>query len=171
MLSFILPVNITLSFLFLSMTHPLTAGLTLLLQTALVATIAGLACPSFWFSYTLFLIFLGGMLVLFIYVASIASNEQFKFNLKTTLLSLNLSFFFSLLTFLLDPTLTSNKTITPVSSLAYKLNVNDSASQISPIYNTPAYSFTLLVICYLLLTLIMIVKIMTNFSSPLRVAN
>nr|QFG40081.1 NADH dehydrogenase subunit 6 [Munidopsis lauensis] len=171
MLSFILPASLILSFLFLSMTHPLTAGLTLLLQTTLVATITGLAYPSFWFSYILFLIFLGGMLVLFIYVASIASNEQFKFNFKALLLAGGFSFFFSALAFLLDPILTPNKTATPVSSLAYKFNMSDSAFQISPIYNTPSCPFTLYIICYLLLVLIMIVKIMNIFSSPLRVSN
>ncbi len=142
-----------------------------MLQTTLVATITGLACPSFWFSYILFLIFLGGILVLFIYVASIASNEQFKFNLKTLLLSLRLRFFLSALAFLLDPTLTSNKIITPISSLTYKFNLSDSAFQISSIYNVPSYSFTLFIICYLLLALIIIVKIINIFSSPLRVSN
>ena len=49
-------------------------GLTLLIQTILVSIISGLITKTFWFSYILFLVFLGGILVLFIYVTSLASN-------------------------------------------------------------------------------------------------
>jgi len=52
----------------------------LILQTLLVALISGLIIDRFWFSYILVLIFLGGILILFIYVAALASNEQINMN-------------------------------------------------------------------------------------------
>nr|YP_009987758.1 NADH dehydrogenase subunit 6 [Phyllidiopsis krempfi]QNL17303.1 NADH dehydrogenase subunit 6 [Phyllidiopsis krempfi] len=35
---------------------------------------------SFWFSYVLFLVYVGGLLVLFIYICLVSSNYPFKFN-------------------------------------------------------------------------------------------
>merc|ERR1712198_806681 len=71
------PLITALSLFFTRLSHPLAIGLALLSQTILICLITGLSSSSFWFSYILFLIFLGGILVLFIYVTSLASNEMF----------------------------------------------------------------------------------------------
>nr|QNV11699.1 NADH dehydrogenase subunit 6 [Rhamphomyia barbata] len=76
------------SFIFMQMNHPLAMGLMLLMQTFLICLITGLMTKSFWFSYILFLIFLGGMLVLFIYVTSLASNEMFSMSMNLMIFSL-----------------------------------------------------------------------------------
>lgn len=55
-------------------------GLILLIQTFLICLISGIILKSFWFSYIIFLIFLGGLLILFSYILSLASNEIFKFS-------------------------------------------------------------------------------------------
>nr|YP_006665730.1 NADH dehydrogenase subunit 6 [Challia fletcheri]AEP83058.1 NADH dehydrogenase subunit 6 [Challia fletcheri] len=60
--------------------HPLWMGLILLVQTFLVSLFSGFLLSFFWFSYILFLLFLGGMLVLFMYVCGLASNEMFMFD-------------------------------------------------------------------------------------------
>jgi NADH-ubiquinone oxidoreductase chain 6 len=62
-------------------------GLVLLIQTLIVALLTGVLASSFWFSYILFLVFLGGMLVLFIYVTRLASNEMFSISAKSLLLT------------------------------------------------------------------------------------
>nr|ACA21298.1 NADH dehydrogenase subunit 6 [Shinkaia crosnieri] len=166
-----LPIIMIISLLFLSMIHPLSAGLILLIQTIMVTIAAGLTCPTFWFSYILFLIFLGGMLVLFIYVASVASNEHFQFNFKLFLFVFYISFSIFMLIIFIDPILISNKILFPTSSMNYEINMSASMKEISPIYSTSSYSFTLFIISYLLLTLIVIVKIMNTSSSPLRLSN
>nr|YP_010970184.1 NADH dehydrogenase subunit 6 [Phyllidiopsis xishaensis]WNR50773.1 NADH dehydrogenase subunit 6 [Phyllidiopsis xishaensis] len=40
---------------------------------------------SFWFSYVLFLVYVGGLLVLFIYICLVSSNYPFKFNVISML--------------------------------------------------------------------------------------
>nr|YP_010970197.1 NADH dehydrogenase subunit 6 [Phyllidiopsis shireenae]WNR50786.1 NADH dehydrogenase subunit 6 [Phyllidiopsis shireenae] len=40
---------------------------------------------SFWFSYVLFLVYVGGLLVLFIYICLVSSNFPFKFNMISML--------------------------------------------------------------------------------------
>nr|YP_010952797.1 NADH dehydrogenase subunit 6 [Tetraloides heterodactylus]WMQ53217.1 NADH dehydrogenase subunit 6 [Tetraloides heterodactylus] len=164
-----IPSIFMISFLFTRLTHPLSLGLSLLIQTILISMTAGLYTSSFWFSYILFMIFLGGMLVLFIYVASLASNEFFNFSLMTFF-----SFFFLLLSliffaYFLDPMLTSSKSsifLSPINT-----NLMSTPSIISWIYSQPLMNFTLFIILYLLLTLLVVVKITNLFTGPLRLSN
>nr|YP_009127951.1 NADH dehydrogenase subunit 6 [Umalia orientalis]AJF14604.1 NADH dehydrogenase subunit 6 [Umalia orientalis] len=162
-------ITLIVSFFFTRMTHPLSMGLMLLLQTILVCLSAGVSTYSFWFSYILFLIFLGGMLVLFIYVASLASNEPFSFSLTNfgvaSLLMLSLTF----MVFILDPL--SIPVINLTSSSSISLISISTPSFILWIYNTPSMMFTLFIILYLLLTLIVVVKITNLFKGPLRLSN
>nr|YP_010713317.1 NADH dehydrogenase subunit 6 [Lychas mucronatus]WDA95775.1 NADH dehydrogenase subunit 6 [Lychas mucronatus] len=72
---------IVFSFLvFFFSSHPLVLGSILVGSTVLVCFYVFFVFNVGWFSYILFLVFLGGMLVLFIYVASLASNESLKFD-------------------------------------------------------------------------------------------
>nr|YP_011010728.1 NADH dehydrogenase subunit 6 [Menippe rumphii]WPW47618.1 NADH dehydrogenase subunit 6 [Menippe rumphii] len=163
----IIPSILILALLFTRLLHPLSMGLTLLLQTVMISLSAGMTTYSFWFSYILFLIFLGGMLVLFIYVASLASNEVFSFSLLTFMLYLSMFFLLTIMCFILDPLLTSHSLNLPPSSI----NNNTSTPIIvSWIYSMNSMYFTLFIILYLLLTLIVVVKITSIFKGPLRLS-
>merc|ERR1712221_33590 len=109
-LLFFYPLITALSLFFTRLSHPLAIGLALLSQTILICLITGLSSSSFWFSYILFLIFLGGMLVLFIYVTSLASNEIFKPSIVSIITIMVLSST-GLLFLLLDPILLVQNTI------------------------------------------------------------
>nr|YP_010952862.1 NADH dehydrogenase subunit 6 [Trapezia bidentata]WMQ53282.1 NADH dehydrogenase subunit 6 [Trapezia bidentata] len=162
------PLILLLSFLFTQLKHPLALGLTLLLQTIMISIMTGTSTYSFWFSYILFLIFLGGMLVLFIYVASLASNESFFFSFKSLMLYTFFFFFLTFIAFLMDPLLSPYPSSLPITSVSSNLST---PFFISWIYNCNFMNFTLFIILYLLLTLIVVVKI-TNFTkSPLRLQN
>nr|YP_009685487.1 NADH dehydrogenase subunit 6 [Parribacus antarcticus]QDM38494.1 NADH dehydrogenase subunit 6 [Parribacus antarcticus] len=168
MLIILSPLIFFLSILFTQLTHPLSTGIILLIQTVLVALASGLLSKSFWFSYILFLIFLGGMLVLFIYVASLAANEAFNLSL----LILSLIIFFTVLTtttlVLTDPLIIpiSSSMIVPAE---FNSNVTNSTQfYILQIYNFPGITLTFFIIFYLLLTLIVTVKITSVFFGPLR---
>nr|YP_009503146.1 NADH dehydrogenase subunit 6 [Gelasimus borealis]AXA13748.1 NADH dehydrogenase subunit 6 [Gelasimus borealis]AZZ73253.1 NADH dehydrogenase subunit 6 [Gelasimus borealis] len=164
MLLLTLPLLLSFSILFTQLSHPLAMGLILLIQTLLISITLGLSSFSFWFSYILFLIFLGGMLVLFIYVASIASNETFIPSMSYFFV-VAASLILSLSLLVLDPFLTSSSSSLPWSSFFVSASV---PSTISWIYNSPSMSFTIFVICYLLLMLIIVVKIVNLFKGPLR---
>nr|YP_009525749.1 NADH dehydrogenase subunit 6 [Orithyia sinica]AXS67523.1 NADH dehydrogenase subunit 6 [Orithyia sinica] len=163
-----IPLILMLSLLFTRLTHPLSMGLTLLSQTTMIALSAGIPMLSFWFSYILFLIFLGGMLVLFIYVASLASNESFHFSVNIFFTYATLLAMMMLTLLLLDPLTTMNSTSLPISSFSSNLTT---PSMISWIYNTPSMMFTVYIILYLLLTLIVVVKITNLLKGPLRLMN
>nr|QFQ01328.1 NADH dehydrogenase subunit 6 [Acanthephyra smithi] len=160
---------IALSVCFTRMFHPLAMGLTLLLQTIMICITSGLSNKSMWFSYILFLIFLGAMLVLFIYVASLASNESFTFSPTLSILILVLSLFGSMF-ILLDPLLTSLKLSSEASYLSAETLFFSTQANLSFIYNPSSMNLTLFIIMYLLLTLIVVVKITSTFFGPLRLS-
>nr|YP_009864988.1 NADH dehydrogenase subunit 6 [Daldorfia horrida]QKE42626.1 NADH dehydrogenase subunit 6 [Daldorfia horrida] len=163
-----IPTILTLSFLFTRLTHPLSMGLTLLLQTIVISLSTGIHTYSFWFSYILFMIFLGGMLVLFIYVASLASNEFFSFSFLTFISYLLLSFSLTLTFLFMDPLLMIHPSSLPTSSYNISLST---PFIISWIYSNSSMYFTLFMVLYLLITLIVIVKIVNLFKGPLRLMN
>nr|YP_009564030.1 NADH dehydrogenase subunit 6 [Ombrastacoides huonensis]QAX91380.1 NADH dehydrogenase subunit 6 [Ombrastacoides huonensis] len=169
MLYFLFPFVLSLSLIFSTLTHPLSMGVTLLVQTSLICLLSGLSSPSFWFSYILFLIFLGGLLIIFIYVASLASNEPFKLYFKSfsILLLLTLLSAFSLLT-LLDPLISPSQVSLYAPSIFFNKNINPTLSATMMIYSSTSSPLTVLMILYLLFTLIVVVKIISVPASPLR---
>ena len=150
--------TLTIGLIFLSTNHPLAIGLILWLQTVSIALLTGLSLPSFWFSYILFLVFLGGMLVLFIYVTSLASNEMFSISTRGIIYSSS-GLSISLLIIIIYDTLL-NTTLTP-----YNTNL---AGILIKLYRIPTCWITLVLINYLLLTLIVVVKITQVNEGPLR---
>nr|APX39976.1 NADH dehydrogenase subunit 6 [Lachnaia hirta] len=149
---------------FCMMKHPLTSGLILLIQTILIALVSGTMNLDFWFSYIVFLIMIGGMLVLFIYMTSIASNEKFKFSLPMSMI-FSTSVLASLMTIFIDSTLnfssiqTLETTSTKIKTSIYLLN---------KYLNYPHSMIYILMVVYLLITLIAVVKITIKTKSTLR---
>nr|QXG19560.1 NADH dehydrogenase subunit 6 [Drosophila takahashii] len=161
---------ITTSIIFLNMIHPLALGLTLLIQTIFVCLISGLMTKSFWYSYILFLIFLGGMLVLFIYVTSLASNEMFNLSIKLTLFSAFILFIMLVLSFIIDKTsislfLMNNEMESIIDMNSY---FTENSLSLNKLYNFPTNFITILLMNYLLITLIVVVKITKLFKGPIR---
>nr|WPY71340.1 NADH dehydrogenase subunit 6 [Gampsocera sp.] len=162
------------SFLFIQMNHPLAMGLTLLFQTIFISIITGLITKTFWFAYILFLIFLGGMLVLFIYVTSLASNEMFSFSIKSLIYSMSFMLLFLFLSFMFIDQMMMNSNI--MNEEMTMINNNnlfymENSMSLNKLYNFPTNFITILLMNYLLITLIAIVKITKLFYGPLRMMN
>nr|ANZ54424.1 NADH dehydrogenase subunit 6 [Hieromantis kurokoi] len=154
------------SLLMLFLNHPLSMGLMILLQTILTCMISGLKIKTYWFSYILFLTFLGGLLVLFIYVSSIASNElfSFNFNLMYTLLLLFISILFF---FTLKKKLFFNSDTLNFFNQFLFFN-NENKMNLSKLYNNQTFLLMMMMIIYLFITLLAVVKITNIFFGPLR---
>nr|YP_010225787.1 NADH dehydrogenase subunit 6 [Propsilocerus sinicus]UDD74664.1 NADH dehydrogenase subunit 6 [Propsilocerus sinicus] len=159
------------STIFMQMKHPLAMGLMLMIQTFFICIISGNYSKTFWFSYILFLIFLGGMLVLFIYVTSLASNEMFNFSMKILIMSMLTLAFFTIILFFMDKTLLMNYIFNSETEILneqlYNISKENSIS-LNKLYNFPTNLITILLINYLFLTLIAAVKITKNLNGPLR---
>nr|AGW80446.1 NADH dehydrogenase subunit 6 [Prosopocoilus astacoides blanchardi] len=145
------------------MNHPMSLGLLLLIQSILIALISGWMNITFWYSYIMLLIMIGGMLVLFMYMTNVASNEKFSFSsaLMAILIVMTTTFILSIP--LIDQWLANMKnqineailTLHPLTSLNKFLNF-------------PAITMSVILIIYLLVTMIVIIKIINIKHGPLR---
>nr|ASY98566.1 NADH dehydrogenase subunit 6 [Metallyticus sp. JZ-2017] len=162
MLQLLMKTSMMLGTIFLMANHPLTMGLILFLQTILICFITGNLSTNFWFSYILILIFLGGMLVLFMYVTSLAPNEMFLYSNKLMLSSILLMLLI-LMTMCLKPK--SHFVDTISNHLCMNFNSN---SSLLKLYNQPTNNLTIMLAAYLLLALIAIIKIICIHKGPLR---
>nr|YP_010385110.1 NADH dehydrogenase subunit 6 [Cordulegaster boltonii]UPL65120.1 NADH dehydrogenase subunit 6 [Cordulegaster boltonii] len=159
------------SMFFSKMNHPMNMGILLLLQTMIMCLLTGSFSQNTWFSYVLFLVFLGGMLVLFIYMTSIASNELFQSSnyifiimISTTILFLTIFIYF-----FLDNYISLNNTNESLSLLnMFKMNEK---YLLANLYNMPNSIMTIFMVLYLFLTLIVVVIITKSYRGPLRPMN
>nr|YP_010134331.1 NADH dehydrogenase subunit 6 [Megabeleses liriodendrovorax]QWM93821.1 NADH dehydrogenase subunit 6 [Megabeleses liriodendrovorax] len=165
---FLLSIMLMNSMLLLLINNPFSFGLILLLQTLMITLISGMLSMSFWYSYILFLTMIGGLLILFIYMSSLTSNQKFYFNNKIFsmyMITLTLLFFmFMLYKFLL------NLNYDIMSSFIYNENENNFYLKMSlnKLYNTPTNQIMVILINYLLLNMFIVVKITNVNMGPLR---
>lgn len=130
----------------------------------------GLISKTFWFSYIIFLIFLGGILILFIYITSLASNELFFFSTKKFLKL----FFIIIIIIILISTFDKNFIYFYLENLEIKsinnllIYINENIFILRKLYNFPINLLTIFLINYLFLTLIVSVKITNINKGPLR---
>nr|WAX37279.1 NADH dehydrogenase subunit 6 [Auzakia danava] len=165
---------ISISILLYFINHPLAMGLLILIQTFFICLLSGMLINTYWFSYILFLVFLGGLLVLFIYVSSIAANELFKihiiFKFLFSYLFLILIFSFLFKNNLFWMNFSFNDEMNNFFNSFLFFN-NEFNFNLSKLYNNHTYLLMLMMIIYLFITLVAIVKITNIFFGPLRSNN
>lgn len=141
--------------------HPLSLGLVILL----VSTSASLLLAKYyfyWFGYSLFLVFVGGLLVIFSYVAALAPNLKTA-NLKYFLI---VFLFFSCLGFFMEFLVEK-----PFSSVFWSWDLVGSSVEITSISGLLSSRNVVLIIfllVMLLLTMVIVVKICLYGGGPLR---
>nr|QTZ20328.1 NADH dehydrogenase subunit 6 [Spodoptera dolichos] len=163
------------SLFMLFINNPMSMGLLILSQTLLTCLLSGMLIKTYWFSYILFLTFLGGLLVLFIYVSSIASNQlfNFKFNYKKIMLLLIMMFFMMMVIYNNNMTwlnLSMNSDMDKLNNMIFFFN-NENKINLSKLYNNQTFLIMMMLVIYLFITLIAIVKITNIFYGPLRSFN
>nr|YP_010023476.1 NADH dehydrogenase subunit 6 [Casmara patrona]QOP62728.1 NADH dehydrogenase subunit 6 [Casmara patrona] len=162
------------SFIMFFLNHPLSMGLMILLQTLLTCLLSGMLINTYWFSYILFLIFLGGLLILFIYVSSIASNEMFSnsFKLKSMWLISMFICLFSVMIFIFNlKWLNFFNNLEMNNFFSYFLFFNnENKINLSKLYNNQTFLLMMMLIIYLFITLVAVVKITNIFYGPLRIS-
>nr|YP_010403119.1 NADH dehydrogenase subunit 6 [Thaumatotibia leucotreta]UQW19940.1 NADH dehydrogenase subunit 6 [Thaumatotibia leucotreta] len=170
---FFLTLSIMIFSLFMFfLTHPLSMGLMILIQTTLICLLTGMLINTYWFSYILFLTFLGGLLVLFIYVSSIASNELFKYNFFF-LKIMFISFIFIIMTSMMFYYNLNwlNISFNDEMNNFFNENLffnNENKINLSKLYNNQTFLMMMMMIIYLFIALIAVVKITNIFFGPLR---
>nr|QWC53767.1 NADH dehydrogenase subunit 6 [Chudania hellerina] len=138
--------------------NPMSMGTILLIQTMLMSFIMNKMILSSWFVMITFLMMIGGLLILFTYMSSIASNEKFKLKLSLMLTTI-------ILILIYDEMMNENQ-IEETQKLLYNFN-NENLSMIK-LYNKKSMFMTTFMVLYLLLTMISISFIVKHNQGPLR---
>nr|YP_010271180.1 NADH dehydrogenase subunit 6 [Simocephalus serrulatus]UKB87192.1 NADH dehydrogenase subunit 6 [Simocephalus serrulatus] len=153
-----------LAFPFLN--HPLAMGLLILSLTIMLAVMLGMMTMNLWISYALVLVLLGGLLVVFVYVSLLASNELFQKSTIGPFAAFILFMLMFLFMNLKQENLLSNFNLNSVSALQ-----NKGYEWLTPLYSLELSYLTIFLILYLLLTLIVVVSITKFDYSSLRSNN
>nr|YP_010554682.1 NADH dehydrogenase subunit 6 [Hydropsyche rhomboana]UYO79315.1 NADH dehydrogenase subunit 6 [Hydropsyche rhomboana] len=163
MKTFLLTMFLTLTTLMYFIKNPLNMGLIILTQTLIMCLMMNFLLNFYWLSYILYLIMLGGILILFMYMCSIASNKIIQFNLNFFLF-LMLIFIYSYFFFLNSPSMNFN--LIKINNLEFFLNME--TLSMSKIYNNFTFKITIILIIYLFLLLIMVNMFTNSNEGPLR---
>nr|YP_009917455.1 NADH dehydrogenase subunit 6 [Drabescus ineffectus]QLJ57903.1 NADH dehydrogenase subunit 6 [Drabescus ineffectus] len=141
------------------MKTPMSLGMMLLLQTFFSTILMSKMLSSSWLTFIMFLMMVGGLLILFMYMSSIASNEKFKVNMSLYLILIILALPFEELTF--NMIINEKQTIMNYPEAIY----------MSKIFNKSGMIITFMMFCYLILTMISVIKIIKIYKGPLRSFN
>nr|YP_010531122.1 NADH dehydrogenase subunit 6 [Dentathalia scutellariae]UXW93344.1 NADH dehydrogenase subunit 6 [Dentathalia scutellariae] len=168
MTKFLLTMMMINTLMFYFSKTPLTMLMFLIIQTLLISLESGMMSMSFWYSYILFVILMGGTLILFIYINSLIPNQKLLIN-KNILLMIIMTFMVIYLTKLnlesintLETNHFMNNELDPI--LKMKLLMNK-------LYNKPTHLIMFMLINYLLLMLFITVKIININMGPIRKNN
>nr|QID03743.1 NADH dehydrogenase subunit 6 [Oxya hainanensis] len=154
---------------FIKLSHPMSMMLFIIFQTLLIGLLTGTIMESFWLSYILFLTFLGGMLVLFIYITSIASNEMFQLK-SFTIISIMIMWVFIMFMFTLIDKMMFVDWFKNSETMNMNVSINFKEMTLSllKLYNNPSFFITMMMMIYLFLALLAVIKITNINQGPIR---
>nr|UYA97418.1 NADH dehydrogenase subunit 6 [Megacopta cribraria] len=152
MLQMLLSMMTALSAIMMFMKHPLSMGMILVTQTLVIAITTGMMIKTFFFSYIVTIIMMSGALVLFIYMASIASNEKFNPSIKITMVFM----------------MTTATTWMMKTSEIHQNLQSQEIKMVTKMFNMTNAFMTMMVIIYLLFTMITVSSIANIKEGPLR---
>nr|BCL84750.1 NADH dehydrogenase subunit 6 [Argulus japonicus] len=135
--------------LFLSLNHPLLMSITVILSSLNACFLLKSHTPS-WLIMILFILYLGGMMVIFLYMCSLSYNMKISVN-KKTLIS---SFLFSIVMLIM---LMSNNS-----------SINNKSFVPSILYSSPNSLMIIVLTTYLLIILMIMSSITTKKEGALK---
>nr|QDI93372.1 NADH dehydrogenase subunit 6 [Rubeospineus bicorniger] len=155
---------LTMNMLFMFMNHPMSMGLILIIQTVILGIISGMMMKTFWISYILVITMLSGMLVLFIYMSSVASNEKFKNSSKLSMMFIIMMISSMMFLFL------NNKMIIKNNYLGMEMMMikNLELTQLNKMFNSKNLMITIMLVLYLFMTMIVSTHLVNISEGPMR---
>nr|YP_009681364.1 NADH dehydrogenase subunit 6 [Pilsbryoconcha exilis]QDH07430.1 NADH dehydrogenase subunit 6 [Pilsbryoconcha exilis] len=137
--------------------HPLSLGMMVLLLAFINCILVSTTSP--WYAYMLFFIFIGGMLVMFAYIASLSPNMTFSINtqmMPIILTSLTIPLFQNMSLSLNQPNYTLD------------LTINTTSQALNSLYLHQGNTCLILLACILLFTMVASVKLCKPKMGALR---
>nr|WQB38566.1 NADH dehydrogenase subunit 6 [Acanalonia sp.] len=144
--------------------HPISMGTMLMSQTIMACSIMMVSHTNPWYSYILFITIIGGLMVMFMYMSSIASNEKFKFNTnKLVFMMLTLMVIFIIA--MKDPTITDLQKIKENKMNTYE---TEELKTLSKFFNSKKMILTILMMLILFTVMVTVTNISSTFEGPLK---
>ncbi len=148
---------------------PLALAVLVASQAVRVALLISSYRKRSWFSFLFLIVFLSGLMVIFTYVSSLASNEFLPVLLPVGAVALTLTlllgiYFYSCLPFL------PKRAVSFCSTWALSLT-SITAERIHKVYSEETCALSSIMIIYLLIALIAVVKRASYYIGPLRSFN
>nr|YP_010315915.1 NADH dehydrogenase subunit 6 [Leptocorisa lepida]UNA68821.1 NADH dehydrogenase subunit 6 [Leptocorisa lepida] len=158
-MTILLTMMMTMSIMFMKLKHPLSMGITIIVQTLIISMITGVMLGSFWFSYIILIIMLSGMLVLFTYMASVASNEKFSPSIKMTMMMMMMISISMVYYYIMEEN----------DSDSYKMMIEPEKNSLNNLFNMKHKFITMMLVIYLFFTMITVSFIVNISEGPLRI--
>nr|WRY72445.1 NADH dehydrogenase subunit 6 [Typhlocyba bilaminata] len=160
MKSFLIKLMVLWSSISITVYNPMSLGMILFAQTTTVILFMNKILYSSWFTMITFMMMIGGLLIMFMYMTSIASNEKFK-------LKFNLTMLIMIILILFDEMFISNQ----INETQEIMSTNNFNLSLTKIFNNKSMLMTILLVMYLLLTMISVTKMVKHHKGPLRAIN
>nr|YP_011014885.1 NADH dehydrogenase subunit 6 [Caliscelis rhabdocladis]WQB38579.1 NADH dehydrogenase subunit 6 [Caliscelis rhabdocladis] len=143
--------------------HPISMGSMLMMQTMMICLVSSSKFNSPWYSYILFITMIGGLMVMFMYMSSIASNEKMKMMPTKKIIIL--------LTILMIIFIMNMKEQEYMEKMyQIKLNTNnlEEIKSTSKFFNFKKMNLSIMMIMILLFTMVSITNISSSKEGPLK---
>nr|AJR19263.1 NADH dehydrogenase subunit 6 [Thremma gallicum] len=150
----------------LNLSHPLIITMFMVIQTFIMTLIIGLMSYSFWMPYIMFLVFIGGLLILFIYISSLTPNKIYKMTPFTLIF---FAFFLIFIITIINKISGKfmNLEMINLNNLWFFFNTENNLF-LTNFYNNNEMYLIIILMNYLLLALIISIKIINLKKGPLR---
>nr|AZZ89034.1 NADH dehydrogenase subunit 6 [Achilidae gen. 1 sp. n. 1 SX-2018] len=149
----------------LNMNHPLSMGFMLTVQTTIMCLYSSTLMSSPWFGYILFIIMIGGMMVMFMYMSSIASNEKFKLMKMKSILIITMMM--TVIATITNQDLSLEETFKMMENKTIIIS-NEEMKSTAKFMTKFKSNLTILIMLILLLTMISVTNISSTFEGPLK---
>nr|WOW98967.1 NADH dehydrogenase subunit 6 [Borysthenes sp. 2 WQW-2023a] len=143
--------------------HPISLGSMLFLQSVFTSLMMIMLNKNSWMPMTLIITFSGGIMIMFIYMSSIASNEKFKPSSKWMLLLMTTTLLTMKLMMTDKINLFFNKWMENSNHIQYNEEMKTMFSMLSMNKNT-----SILLILTVMMTMVVISSIISTFEGPLK---
>nr|YP_010954511.1 NADH dehydrogenase subunit 6 [Teredorus guangxiensis]WMV02073.1 NADH dehydrogenase subunit 6 [Teredorus guangxiensis] len=160
-------VSALMNSLFMSTKQPMNMIIIIIMQTTMMTFMMNKMTKSAWMLYLLMIIFIGGMMVLFIYITSIAPNEKNKMNPKLIMSTMMITIMTINMIMYSKENMMNNETT--ISSLM-DLKMNHQ-KMLNIMFNQTMYLLSITMMSYLFIALMAVNKITNIEMGPLRKKN
>nr|QWZ47766.1 NADH dehydrogenase subunit 6 [Loxocephala perpunctata] len=145
--------------------HPISLGSMLIFQTMLISIYMTKNLKSTWFSYILFITMIGGMMVMFMYMASIASNEKKFYNM------INMLILMTIMIMIMKMMMKKDKTMdmfNKINEFKFNSNEDEEIKSLSKFFNKSKSKITIFMMTLLFMMMIIVTNISNTFEGPLK---